>query len=123
MIVFWISAAGAVRDAGASAAARVRVVAVAMAANRAAARAPSRAATIAVSTASAGQAVYFIAQATPRTTAASPTARARAARPIREARAVGAGHAGRVSRARARQVRARTGGSVLPRAIGNSITG
>src|SRR5258708_6864902 len=124
-IVFWIRAAGAVMEAGASAAARPRVVATAMAANRAAARAPPRAAIMAASTASAGQAVYFIAQATPRTTAASRAGRASAAARVRAAaaRVLAAGRAGRVSRARARQVRASTGGSVMPRAIGNAITG
>src|SRR5258708_16764575 len=63
-IVFWIRAAGAVMEAGASAAARPRVVATAMAANRAAARAPPRAAIMAASTASARPGGDFIPPAT-----------------------------------------------------------
>src|SRR5258708_8136319 len=118
-IVFWIRAAGAVMEAGASAAARPRVVATAMAANRAAARAPPRAAIMAASTASAGQAVYFIAQATPRTTAASRAGRASAAARVRAAaaRVLAAGRAGRGGRARARQGRASPRGGGEPQGI------
>src|SRR5258708_25782879 len=71
-IVFWIRAAGAVMEAGASAAARPRVVATAMAANRAAARAPPRAAIMAASTATGGQAGALLPQGPPRTSPAGP---------------------------------------------------
>src|SRR6516162_632912 len=99
-------AAGPDNAPGASAAASAMAVPSVMAANLTAARPPSLAATMTVSTASAGQAVYFIAQATPRTAAgcqASPVIR--------------------MSSARARQVRAITGGSVMPIASGKAITG
>ena len=75
---------------------------------------------MAARTARAGQAVYFIAHAVPRTSAA-------AHKPVRAGRGAAArpGRAGpgRVSRARARQVSAMTGGSVMPRASGKASTG
>src|SRR5262249_57771305 len=92
--------------AGASATARATAVPSAMPPNLSAARAPSRAATMTIATARAGQAVYFMAQATPRTTAGCH----------RLARY-------RMSSARDRQVRAIIGGSVMPIASGNAMTG
>ena len=67
--------------------------------------APSRTATAAANTGTAGQAVAFIAHATPRATAArnSPD--------------------GRAISARVRSISAITGGSVIPTASGNAITG
>ena len=67
--------------------------------------AASRAASIAANTGTAGHAVAFIAHATPRATAArnSPD--------------------GRAISARVRNIRAITGGSVIPTASGNAITG
>ena len=74
--------------------------------NLTAARPPSLAMTITMSTARAGQAVYFIAQTTPRTTAGRQLSPPNL-----------------ISRASARQVRAITGGSVMPSASGNASTG
>ena len=75
------------------------------AANRQAFLAPSRAASIAVKTGTAGQAVAFMAHATPRAAAAriSPD--------------------GRAISASVRNISAITGGSVIPTASGNAITG
>ena len=67
--------------------------------------APSRAASIAVNTGTAGQAVAFMAHATPR----APAARIRPE--------------GRAISARVRNISAMTGGSVMPTASGNAITG
>ena len=99
-------AAGAVSAAGASAAASATAVPSVVTTNLTAARPPSRTATMTASTARAGQAVYFIAQATPRTTAGCQLSPRR-----------------RVRSARARQVRAITGGSVMPMASGKAMTG
>ena len=67
--------------------------------------APSRAASIAVNTGTAGQAVAFMAHATP----SAPAARIRPD--------------GRAISARVRNISAMTGGSVIPTASGNAITG
>jgi hypothetical protein len=67
--------------------------------------APCRTATAAAKTGTAGQAVAFIAHATPR---------ARAARNSPDGRAISA---------RVRNINAMTGGSVIPTASGNAITG
>jgi hypothetical protein len=117
--VFWIMAPGAARAAGARLTVRTTAAARVVAANRAAVRAPSRKAIMAVSTTGAGHAVYFIAQATARVSAA-----AQAVGASHEPRPAGAAaRAGRMSRARARQVKASTGGSVMPWASGNAMTG
>ncbi len=99
-------AAGWSIPAGASAAVNAIAVPSAVALNLAAARPPSLAMTMTTSTARAGQAVYFIAQTTPRTTAGCQ-------RPPPNL----------ISSASARQVSAITGGSVIPSASGNAITG
>ena len=68
-------------------------------------RAASRAASIAAKTGTAGQAVAFIAHATPRATAARNNPD------------------GRAISASVRSISAMTGGSVIPTASGNAITG
>src|SRR5258708_27450450 len=83
-IVFWIRAAGAVMEAGASAAARPRVVATAMAANRAAARAPPRAAIMAATAARAGPGGCFSPPATAGTARRRPARRGGAGARARE---------------------------------------
>jgi hypothetical protein len=99
-------AAGRRIPAGASAAVSPIAVPSAVAVNLAAARRPSVTTTMTTSTARAGQAVYFIAQTTPRATAGC--------QPLPP---------NLISSASARQVRAITGGSVMPSASGNAITG
>ena len=105
----WRSAVGA--SAATSAAAAASTITV----NLTAERAPWRVATMTAMMASAGQAVYFIAHATPRTraaiTASLRRARLSSARPLL------------ASSASARQVRAMTGGSVIPIVSGNAMTG
>src|SRR5262249_40443150 len=120
--------------AGASAATSPAAAASTPAANRAAGRAPSRAATMTATMASAGQAGYFIAHATPRASAASTVALSPvllgpvALSPVSliTGSGRGAGEPGRRARASSasdRQVSAITGGSVIPIASGNAITG
>ena len=105
----WRSAAGA--SAATSAAAAASTVTV----NLTADRPPSRVATRTAMMARAGQAVYFIAHATPRTSAAR-TVSVHRARPS-------SGRRLRASSASARQVSAITGGSVIPIVSGNAMTG
>jgi hypothetical protein len=102
---FWKNAAGLATSAGAVAATRAPAVTTEAAANRAAERVPSRAASMMAMTGSAGQAVAFIAQAAPMT------------RPART------GREGRPTRASARQSSANTGGSVMPTASGSAHSG
>jgi hypothetical protein len=90
---------------GASAADRARPTTTVAPTKRQAVLAPSRAASIAVKTGTAGHAVAFMAHATPRATAA---------RTMLDGRAISA---------RVRNISAITGGSVMPTASGNAITG
>ena len=103
--VFCRNAYGWARAAGAIAAARTAATPNVIPTNRQADLAASRAASIAAKTGIAGQAVAFIEHATPRATAArtSPD--------------------GRAISARVRNSSAMTGGSVMPTASGNAITG
>jgi len=93
------SASGAIRTASTPA------ITITPAAKRQAFLTPSRVASIAVKTGTAGQAVAFMAAATPRAATAliSPD--------------------GRAISARVRNISAMTGGSVMPRASGNAIIG
>ncbi len=101
---FWKNAAGLAR-AGAVAAARATAVTADTTANQIASRMPSREASMAASTGSTGQAVAFIAHATPMT------------------RPAVTGRDGRMSRASARQSNPSTGGSVMPTASGSAHSG
>ena len=103
--VFCRNAYGSISAAGASATASRPATRIVTPTKRQAARAPSRAASIAANTGMAGQAVAFIAHATPR---------AMAARSSPDGRAISA---------RVRNISAMTGGSVMPTASGNAITG
>src|SRR5579863_5249131 len=103
--VFCSRAYGLLSADGASARDKPTASAATTATNRQADRAVSRALTSAVNTATAGQAVAFMAHATPSATAARNTPD------------------GRAMSARVRNIRARIGGSVIPTASGNAITG
>ena len=103
--VFCRNAYGSSSAAGASATASRPATRITTPMKRQTAWAPCRTATAAANTGTAGQAVAFIAHATPRATAArnSPD--------------------GRAISARVRNISAMTGGSVIPTASGNAITG
>ena len=103
--VFCRNAYGLASAAGASATDRTMATTPVTPTKRQADRAASRAASIAPRTGTAGQAVAFMAHATPRATAARYTLD------------------GRAIRARVRNISAITGGSVMPTASGNAITG
>ena len=97
---------GVASSPGAVTATRTAVVTRDTAAKRAATRAPSRAASMAAITARAGQAVAFIAHATPMARPAASSSRG-----------------DRATHAKARQVSAIIGGSVMPTASGSTSTG
>jgi hypothetical protein len=103
--VFWKNVYGLDSAPGAISTASAPAITIVAAAKRQAFLTPSRAASIAVKTGTAGQAVAFIATATPRAAAArySPDGCAISAR-VRNSSAI-------------------TGGSVMPTASGNAITG
>jgi len=103
--VFCRNEYGLASASGANRTASTPAITTVAAAKRQAFRAPSRAASIAVKTGTAGQAVAFMAHATPSAAAAliSPD--------------------GRAISARVRNISAMTGGSVIPTASGNAITG
>jgi hypothetical protein len=103
--VFCRNEYGLASPIGAITTASTPAIAIVAAAKRQALLAPSRAASIAVKTGTAGQAVAFMAAA---------TARAAAARYRPDGRAISA---------RATNISAMTGGSVIPTASGNAITG
>ena len=109
--MFWSSPAGLASRPGAVRAIRATVVRIEAATNRPATRMPSLAANIAASTASAGQAVAFIAQAKPM---ASPANSGSRSDPVLRNLA---------AQARAKHIRAMTGGSVMPTASGSASTG
>src|SRR5579875_3232245 len=108
------NAAGWPTSAGARPPISTIVVATAATVNRIADRAPFRAATIAAITGRAGQAVAFIAQAAPMVTPASP---------VQATHRAATRSGGRAAQARPRHIRAITGVSVVPRAIGSARTG
>src|ERR1035438_3420499 len=103
--VFCTNADGFRSAAGASTADRASVTTIVIPVKRQAALAAWRPASIAAKTGMAGQAVAFIAHATPSATAA---------RPMPEGRAISAS---------VRNISAITGGTVMPTASGNAITG
>jgi hypothetical protein len=103
--VFCTNEYGLASASGAITTASTPAITTVAAAKRQARRAPSRAASIAVKTGTAGQAVAFMAAATPRAAAARY-------RPD-----------GRAISARVTNISAITGGSVIPTASGNAIIG
>ena len=103
--VFCMNAGGLDSAAGAIAADRPTATSTVSPAKRQADRRASRVASIALTTGSMGHAVAFIAHATPRASAALNTPE------------------GRAISARVRNISAMTGGSVIPIASGNAITG
>src|SRR5580700_10617316 len=103
--VFCRNAYGSASPAGASKTVSAIAITIVAAAKRQALLIPSRAASIVVNTGTAGQAVAFIAAATPR---------AAAARYRPDGRAISAS---------VKNISAITGGSVIPSASGNAITG
>lgn len=112
--------AGLRSAAGASATTSPAAIASTAAVNLAAARVPSRVATMTAMMASAGQAVYFIAHATARIRAAATVSR----RCLRSCRTwPPAVRAPLASSASDRQIRAITGGSVFPMASARAMIG
>src|SRR5580693_3797124 len=119
------NAPGWASSAGANATVRATAVAAAAPAKRAALRGPSRVTIMAARTGRAGHAMAFIAHAVPIARAASPfqVIQRDDTSPGHGLVRAGASAADRLAQARARHIRAISGGSVSPSAMGNASTG